>query len=130
MKKLAALLISGLLLSGCAIQQKERGPLPVVTVENQQCFGDECELLWANVPEKLEMITGMRVDTVSSSYIATYPPTRDRFLGGYVKLVPVSKNKKEIQPSFVCQRYMDDYRCSVLSIKATDAFNATMKELK
>ncbi|CDH02578.1 hypothetical protein [Xenorhabdus bovienii] len=131
MKKLIVGMVAVLALSGCASQFKEKEPLPKVTVENQRCSSNsECNAMWGNVPEKLELITRMRVDTVSNIYISTYSPSGNRFLGGSVKLVPVSNTEKEIKSSFNCLRYMDDYSCQKLTILATNAFNEGMKGAK
>ncbi|PHM50579.1 hypothetical protein Xekk_04157 [Xenorhabdus sp. KK7.4] len=131
MKKLIAGFVVALTLNGCSAQSKEKEPLPKVTAENQHCTGDsECSAVWANVPEKLERITGIRINTVSDTYISTYSPSDDRFLGGSATLVPVNGKEKEIRPSFHCLRYMDDYNCQKLTILATDAFNEGMKGIK
>ncbi|SFO05914.1 hypothetical protein SAMN05421579_15219 [Xenorhabdus japonica] len=131
MKKLIVGLLAVVVLSGCAGQSKEKEPLPKVTVENQRCSSDsECSAMWSNVPEKLELITRMRVDTVSNIYISTYSPSGDRFLGGSAKLVAINDKEKEIQPSFNCLRHMDDYSCQKLTISAINAFNEGMKGAK
>ncbi|PHM46626.1 lipoprotein [Xenorhabdus miraniensis] len=131
MKRLVVGLTAALVLSGCAVPSKEKKPLPKLTVENQRCYSDsECRSMWANVPEKLELITRVRVDTVSDIYIATYSPSGNRFLGGSAKIVPVNNREKEISPSFSCQRNMDEYSCQKLTILATNAFNEGMKGIK
>jgi|GEM_PF-6552295 len=131
MKKLACLLAGVLLISGCSMQPKEKVPLPQLENLNQTCSGNkECDFIWSHVPEKIELITRMRVDNVSALFISTYAPSGDRFLGGSVKLVSLKNGKKEIQSAFHCQRFMDEYDCSRLQISATDLFNLMMKNVK
>ena len=110
-------------LVGCAAPQR---PAPVALTEpTPVCKNDkQCEAMWARVPEAIEMVTRMRVQSQSDFMIDTYAPPRGevRMYGRVVKR-PMPTGGYAIEAYLECRSAAV---CDGLRNPGMNLFNATI----
>ncbi len=84
--------------------------------------------MWIRAHENIQRITGMRIQTATSSVLETYGPIRGSSLGGRETKFPVGEGRYEIRSRFYCRFSGPD--CEDLKARATNLFNMTVPDPK
>lgn len=122
------LILSCAVLAGCG----SPAPLPpkpipepvAITQPTPVCVGkQQCEAMWINAHEQLQMITGMRIQTATDSVLQTFGPARGAQLGGMATKYPIGDDRHEIRVRFVCGGVVLRQDCDGLKASATNLFN-------
>lgn len=114
--------VAVLLLAGCAAQPPR--PVQVVNTAPPVCSGkQQCDAMWVDAQQLLEMVTLMRIRMVTDSRLETFAPVRVSSMGGVVTKYPVSADQYEIRLRLECYRSTD---CSDVRAKGTNFFNTTL----
>lgn len=118
-------LLSVTLFAGCAAPQATPYRAPaVVDTQTPVCSSKrQCEAMWLDAQETLQMVTRMRIRTATDSRIETFAPTRPSSMGGVVTKYPVADNKYELRLRLECYRNMD---CGDLKALGTNLFNNSL----
>jgi hypothetical protein len=114
-------------LVGCAANTHwpARAPVSINTV-SPICTGkQQCEAMWPDAHEALQLVTRMRIRISTDSRIETFAPIRVSTLGGTVTKYPVSDDRYQIRLQLECYRYTD---CSDLRAMGTNLFNNMLNE--
>lgn len=117
--RVTSLLIAGLLLSGCAAQPQ--APLKPLLPAPSCSAADECAAMWSQAQIEVQRISGMKLMTVSDTYLQTFPNSRGYMPSGTVRKVPKPDGSTVIQADFACRN-----ACEGLERSATNLFNSSL----
>lgn len=109
------------LLSGCATPTP---PGPPITIDPPaKCSSErQCDAMWAEAMVQAPIISGMKIQTATDSFMQTYNPTGFDRLGATVRRMPLPDGTTAIEATFSCR-----YNCGDLAARAVNLFTAKVK---
>ena len=119
--KTIALVFTVLVMTGCAALRPASPPV-VIDSKAPVCSGKaQCEEMWIQAQQTIEVVTLMRVRLVTDERIVTYDSLYNPAgIWGEVTRHPIGKDAYELRVSIDC---VTPIGCNTIRTEATNAFN-------